>query len=219
MRMRQPEKLPIAALVALALVGVVAAPAAAGKPKKKKLPIGPNICSIASSAVAAAKVTEPCTKGKTVVVKGKSTPLGETASTVTYGAHWGKASTAANPRHWAAVILIHASGSASALELIRRAARLKVLAHGLPVAVSGGIGSVYAEPNACLNPPTHQCGNAIFLALKGNWLIEAYLNDFPPTIPGAEEDSVAVQEEAERTLEEEMRPALSAIGTAVASKV
>jgi hypothetical protein len=216
--MRLPVRLSIVASTALAFVVLAAGPAAAAKPKKKLL-AGPNLCSIASGAVAAAKVTEPCTKGKTAFVKGKPTPLGTTASTVTYGAHWGKASTAAHPSHWAAVIVIHAFGSAAGVELFKQIARPKVLAHGLPVAVSGGIGSVFADPNACLNPPTDQCGNAIFLALKGSWLIEAYLNDFPPTVPGAEEDPVAVQEQAETTLEEEMRPALSAIGTAVAGKV
>lgn len=215
--MRQLVRLSIAALGSFALAAAIAGPALAKKPHKKLPTL--NLCAIAGGAVSSAQVQAPCTTLKMTVTPGKATALGTTASVATYGARWGTPSSGATPRHYASILAMYAYGSAVGVELFKHIFRPKVLGNGLPVAVGSGIASVFTDASSCLNPPTHQCVDGTFLALKGNWAIEAFLDNYPPTIPGAPELELPAQETAAKQLEEMMKPALAGIGQQVAGKV
>jgi hypothetical protein len=201
------------------LVLVCLAPAFEPGPSAGAVPLAPNLCKIAGAAVSSAGVTAPCTKAKVRTIKGKNTPLGRTATVIVYQAHWGTPGSAAHPQHSALATVMHATGSSAGIALFKHIARADVLSEGAPVALSGGIASVFTDASACLNPPTGQCGNGHFLALKGTWQVSVGLGDYPPMIPGAAELPLPQQEAAASQLEERMKPELIGIGKAVAAKV
>jgi len=207
----------LASLIALA---VVAASAAAKPPLKHKKPFTPNLCKIANGAVSSAQVTAPCRQLATTTEHGKPTPIGPAPTLVLYIARWGTPGNTAKPLHFAEVNVAHLVGTGKTLEIAEKEYRLKALAHGLPVAVPGGTASVFTEPFACVNPPTEQCSSGEFLAIKGNWVIQAHLSDMPPTVPGAPELEVAVAEAQIKELEEQIvKPRLSVIGQVSAAGV
>ena len=205
-----------ASIASLAVVALLPAVASA-KPKK---PFTPNVCNIAGGAVSSAQVTAPCHQLATVTERGKLTPLGRAPTLVLYRARWGPVGTTAHPEHFAEVGLGHLLGRGKTLEIARSEYRLKVIGNGTPVAVSGGIGSVFTEPFACVNPPTELCSSGEFMALKGNWAIQAHLSDMPETIPGAPELELAAAEEQIKELEETIvKPRLAVIGQVAAGGV
>ncbi len=92
-----------------------------------------------------------------------------------------------------------------AVELVEKAFRLEVLGHGQPLKISKEeTASLYTETSACVNPPTGVCVAGSFLAIAGSWVVEVYLDDYPPTIPGSNEDETsAAAMEADGIAEEE----------------
>jgi hypothetical protein len=203
----------------LASVGAVAIlpPQASAKHKRA---ITLNLCKIAGGAVSSAQVSAPCHQLPTVTEPGKPTPIGRAPTIVLYGARWGQVGSTANPQHFAEVTVGHLLGKGKTLEIAEKEYRLKVIGHGLPVAVSGGTGSVFTEPFACVNPPTEQCSSGQFLAIKGTWAIQAHLSDLPPTIPGAPELELAAAAAQIKQLEEQIvKPRLAVIGQVSAGEV
>jgi hypothetical protein len=216
--MRKPTKRSPTLIASLTLVAILLAPACADAKHKK--PFTLNLCKVVGGAVSSAQVTAPCHQLPTVTEHGKPTPIGRAPTLVLYGARWGKVGSTANPEHFAEVTVGHLLGKGKTLEIAEKEYRGKVIGHGLPVAVSGGTGSIFTEPFACVNPPTEQCAKGEFMAIKGNWAIQAYLNDMPPTIPGAPELEPAAAETQIQQLEEQiMKPRLAVIGQVAAGSV
>jgi len=215
MRMRKLIRLS-PALLASFTFAILPATASA----KHKKPVTLNLCKIAGGAVSASEVTAPCHQLATITEPGKPTPIGRAPTLVLYDARWGKVTSTSFPMHFAEVRVGHLLGKGKTLEIAEKQYRSKVIANGLPVSVSGGIGSVYSEPFACVNPPTEQCSSGEFMALKGNWAIQAYLDDLPPTIPGAPELALAAAEAQIKQLEEQtVKPRLTVIGQVAADGV
>ena len=215
--MRQLIRLSLAAFGSVVVSGALAGPAAAA-PKHKKPP-SLDLCAIAAGPVASAEVSAPCVKLKTATVPVRHSPAGGTAGIVTYGARWGTASSGAVPQHYASITVIDLLGSGKGVEAFKKGYRSRVIGNGLPVVIAGATASILTEPNNCLNPPSGECAQGTFLAIKGRWVIEAFLDDYPPTIPGSMEDTPAEGEAAVMQTEQFMKPALTAIGRAVAAKV
>jgi hypothetical protein len=218
--MRQATNRLAAALGSIALAAVLLAPASVAAPRAKhKKAFTLNLCSV-TGAVAGAGVTEPCSKDKTTDTGRRSLPQGNWSHTLIYRAHWGKLSSTAHPTHSAVIVVSHLSGSAKVLEVAKEKYRLKVLGNGKPVPIGGGgTASVIVEPSACVAPPDEQCGDGIFLAVKGQWFIQVFVDSYTPIIPGSSEATVEEQDAALKNLEEEMIPRVDAVGKAVAGKV
>lgn len=211
----------IAALGSIAIAAGAAAPAsAAARPAKApKKPFSLNVCGIPSTAqLGQAEIDEPCHEVKTARAPVKKSPLGGSAGSVEYGARWG-AETGA-PLHSLSILVIHALGSGKALQFFQKKLRQQVIENGLPVSVSKGTASFSGETSSCSNPPTGDCTHGTFLALAGSWVVEVFLNDYPPTIPGSNEDEIPANDEPEDIAQEEaIKPALTSIGASVVGKV
>ena len=212
----------IAALGSVAIAAGAAAPASASaRPAKApKKPSSLNVCAIPSTAqLAEAEIDEPCQEAKTARAPVRKSPLGGSAGSVEYGARWGGETGA--PLHSMTILVIHALGSGKALEFFKKKLRLMVLENGLPVSVSKGTASFSGETSSCTNPPTGDCTHGTFLAIAGSWVVEAFLDDYPPTIPGSNEDeaSQANDEPEDIAQEEAIKPALASIGASVVAKV
>jgi hypothetical protein len=217
--MRRLIRLPPALIASLAATALLPA-AAPAKPTKPKKPFTLNLCKIAGGAVSSAQVTAPCHQLAKITEPGKPTPIGRAPTLVLYGARWGTVGSTAHPQHYAEVRVGHLLGKGETLEIAKKEYRGKVLGHGLPVAVGGGTASVFTEPSACVNPPTELCSKGEFMAIKGNWAIQAYLDDMPPTIPGVPELALAAAEEQIKQLEEQIvKPRLTVIGQVAAGSV
>jgi hypothetical protein len=97
-----------------------------------------------------------------------------------------------------------------------------VLSHGQAVKISKSVtASLDTETSACDNPPTGVCVSGSFFAIAGRWIVEVFLHNYPPTIPGSnEEETSAATMEADGIAEEEkIKPALASIGLGVVAKV
>lgn len=212
----------ITVLGSIAIMAGAAAPASAlALPAKAPTkPFSLHVCGIPSGAqLAAAEIDEPCHEAKTGRVPVKKSPAGGSAGSVLYGAHWGLPKA---PAHSLSILVTQELGSGRAVELFQKGFRLKVLAHGQPVKVSkGGTASLDTETSACQNPPTGVCVAGTFLAIAGRWVVEVFLADYPPTIPGSNEDetSAAMMEADGIAEEEKIKPMLSSIGASVVAKV
>jgi hypothetical protein len=206
----------------MAVVGLTATAAADSVTAAgKKKPPGVNICALPSaSELMAAQIVGPCRKGKTSVQAPRHSPLGGTSGSVLYKGAWGSPT---GPSHSLTVIVMHLTGSGKALALAEQIFRGRVLAHGAHVALGkGAFSSTYSETFACPNPPTGDCTNGSFLAIKPGWFVEVFLTGYPPTIPGASEEEAGseVNDEAEdRKQEEQLEVPLKALGKSVATKV
>jgi hypothetical protein len=223
--MSKLNRLALASIGSLAIIATPTAAVSAAKspPKHKhqkrfKL----DLCKIASGAVAAAGVTAPCERIRTTTVPGRNTPIGRAPTVVTYEAQWGKPTNPAAPAptHYALVVAAHLVGSGPTLKIAKKKYRLQVLENGAPVSIGGAAtASLLTEPFACLNPPTHQCAKGTLLAIKANWVIQVYVNDFPATVPGAPELELPAAEAAVKQTEEAMKPTIVSIGTVVNGRV
>ena len=212
----------ITALGSIAIMAGAAAPASASArlAKTHKKPFSLNVCGIPSGAqLAEAEVDEPCQQAKPGRVPVKKSPLGGSAGSVVYGAHWGLPKA---PSHLLSILVTHELGSGKAVELVEKVFRGEVLSHGQPVKITKSVwASLDTETSACVNPPTGVCVTGSFFAIAGSWEVEVYLDDYPPTIPGSNEDETsAATMEADGLAEEaKIKPALASIGLSVVAKV
>jgi hypothetical protein len=214
--------LVVSGLIGLALSAAPVGPLAAGPSAAKVAkPASLNACTLPLAAeVAAAEVTDPCTKVKTVTEPVKRSPLGGTAGSTTYTAHWGKVTE--GPNHYLGISVTKLAGSGRALSLLREHWRLGVLGNGALFAAGKGVtASVLMESGACYNPPTEACTSGTLLALKGNFTVLIGFTSAPPTIPGAPEESIAEKEASKKDLVQEKKdePLLIAIGKTVLKKL
>jgi hypothetical protein len=212
----------IAALGSIAITVGAAAPVSAsgGLAKIKTKPVSLNVCGIPSGGqLAEAEVDEPCKEAKTGRVPVKKSPLGGTAGSVVYGAQWGLPKA---PSPALGILATQLLGSGKAVKEVEKEFRGKVLSHGQPVKITKDVtASLDTETSACVNPPTGVCVAGSFFAIAGSWVVEVYLDDYPPTIPGSnEEETSAAAMQADGIAEEEkIKPALASIGLSVLAKV
>jgi hypothetical protein len=207
--------------IAMAAGASAPASAAARSARTHKKPFSLNVCAIPSSGeLAAAEISAPCHESKTLRTPVRKSRVGGTAGSVQYGAHWSASATALAPSHSLSIIVIHELGSGRGVEIFRKEFRLKVIGHGLEVSVRKGRASEVGETSSCVNPPTGDCTFATFLAISGDWVFEAFLRSYPPTIPGTNELETPSEDDPQDLLQEEaIRPALSSIGASVVAKV
>jgi len=179
-----------------------------------------NVCGIPSSGeLAAAHIEDPCHKVKTAKVPVKKSPLGGTVGSVEWGGRWGKPTNAGMPSHYLGVLVTRELGSGRALELFEKKFRLSVIGNGAPINVGKGTASMLTETASCPNPPTSDCTKGTVLAIVGRYVVEIFLNDFPPTIPGASEEGQGEDDAEDMAQEELIKPVLREIANSVVAKL
>jgi hypothetical protein len=212
----------IAALGSIAITAGSAAPVSASGPpnKTEKKPVSLNLCGIPSGGqLAEAEIEEPCKEAKTGRVPVKKSPVGGSAGSVLNGAHWGQPQA---PSHSLSILATHELGSGKAVKEFEKGFRGLVLSHGQALKISKSVtASLDTESFACDNPPTGVCVSGSFFAIAGRWVVEVFLHNYPPTIPGSnEEETSAATMEADGIAEEEkIKPALASIGLGVVAKL
>jgi hypothetical protein len=220
--MRQGTLGTFAAAILAFAIPAASASAAQHAASTSKARFSGNLCSIPSAGeLTAAHISEPCTKGKTVSRRPRKSPLGGTAGSIMYSAHWGVFVT--GPQHVLSIIVTKLTGSGNALKLAEQTFKLKIKSKPFQSISAGGDGTVETEPISCKNPPTGICTKGTLLGQVGPYVILIDLADHPPTNPAIPEDSIEITPEARQAQAEayaqELQAPLFAIGKSVAAKL
>lgn len=206
------------------LVFAISAPSASAAQTAgaSKAPFSGNLCSIPSSGeLSAAHISVPCTKDKTVTQRPKKSPLGGTAGSILYGAHWGVG--VSGPSHVLSITVTKLTGSGNALKYGEQIYKLKIQSKGELPLTAASDGSVDTEPLSCENPPTGVCTKGTLLGQVGPYVILIGLADHPPTNPAIPENSIELTPEQRQAQADayahELEAPLLAIGKSVAAKL
>jgi len=211
---------PIVASCVVAALAVAVLPAAAGAKKPAaNTPFSGKICPIPTAGeLKAAHISDRCVQFKTAKRARRHSPLGGTLGTIVYAARWGRTSgVGGEAHHFLTVFITKLVGSGNALVVARKELRLKILAHGFPVAV-GKPGSVDTGTASCPNPPTDDCTTGDVLAMKGNYVLHVGLGDAPPTVQGAPH-APDPDEGQDNQQEDAVKAPVTAIAKAIAAKL
>ncbi len=207
---------------------VFAAPASAAQhtATTSKAPFSGNLCSIPSAGeLSAANITEPCTKDKTVTRRPTKSPVGGTAGSTLYGAHWGVGKTV--PGDVLAITVIKLTGSGNALKLAEVMAATKIKHTQriyLPIGPKKGEDAeLEVTPLSCENPPTGVCTEGELFGQVGPYLIQVGLTGHAPTNPAIPEDSIELTPEQRQAqadaYADELQAPLKEIAKSVAAKL